>query len=653
MLIDLRVNSAFLIKLSFNLTSNLKILVIQGSQRELLLIHTAWRFSKVQYILNTSPNINEHDPMKHVFLIFSLLFSCVTTVFAAPIQPLPADQAFQMTATAKNYQMILVNFKIAPNYYLYQKHFRFKVIKPKNIALGDPLFPSDTQTLKTSVGTFDVYSNSVTIPIPIIASTEKSLVLQVYYQGCSHAGYCYPPMTKIVPIDLTGNFMQPATGLKIDVMPEAQQTTQPITHNKFDVLFHEHSLFLLIIGFLGFGILLSLTPCVLPMIPILSSMIVGKDKMTHAHAFLLSLFYVLGMAITYAIAGILFGFLGSNIQVIFQQPWIIICFSILFVVMALSLFGLFNLQLPEKLRSKIATISHHQKRGTYFGALMMGVLSTLILSPCVTPPLVAVLGFISQTGNALIGGTALFAMGIGMGAPLLLIGALGPKILPKSGAWMDTVKNIMGLFLLAVAIFMLQRVVPGRVIMMLWACLSFGTALYLGALSTAKTPWMIVKKSIGILFFVYGILLIVGSYHGNTNPLDVIKTPADNCEAKTPLVFQKVTSVSDIQTALKAANGKVVMLDFSADWCIACKEMDTLTFHNSTVEKQLARFVLLRADVTSNSVEDQLLERHYGVVAPPTVLFFKGNQEVPNSRIIGYLTTPKFLKHLSSASILH
>lgn len=590
--------------------------------------------------------------MKSYFLIFLLCITCITTAFAVPTQPLPADQAFQMTATAKNYQMILVSFKIAPNYYLYQKHFHFKIIKPNHIVLGDPLFPNDTQPLKTSLGAFDVYSNAVTIPIPIIQSTEKSLVLQVNYQGCSHAGYCYPPATKIVPVDLSGNFMQPVSGLKMDVMPEKQPITSKITPDKFEALFHRHSLFLLIISFLGFGILLSLTPCVLPMIPILSSMIIGKDKMTHMHAFLLSLFYVLGMAITYAFAGVLFGFLGSNVQVSFQQPWIIICFSILFIVMALSLFGLFNLQLPEKLRSKIASISHHQKRGTYFGAAIMGVLSTLILSPCVTPPLVAALGFISQTGNAFIGGAALFAMGIGMGAPLLLIGALGPKILPKSGEWMNTVKNIMGLFLLAVAIFMLQRIIPGPMTMILWSCLSLGTALYLGALTTAQTPWMLVKKSIGLLFFIYGVLLIVSSLHGNTNPLDVIKTPAKNCETKSTLVFQKVNSVSDIQTALKEANGKIVMLNFSADWCITCKEMDALTFRNPAVKEQLAHFVLLRADVTSNSVDDQLLEQHYGVVAPPTVLFFKDNQEIPSSRIIGYLTAAKFLKHLSNVSIL-
>lgn len=574
------------------------------------------------------------------------MFACLTSVFAD--EPLPVNEAFQFSATAKDYQTILVTWKIAPNYYLYQQHFHFQVIKPKNVTLGNPLYPSDTETLKTSLGSFAVYSHSLTIPIPIIQADEKNLVLQVHYQGCSKAGYCYPPMTKIVPINLSSHFMQPVQGLNIDVAPEPVKTSR----NKFETLLSEHSLFLVMAGFLGFGLLLSLTPCVLPMIPILSSMIVGREKMTHAHTFLLSLFYVLGMAITYAIAGILFGVIGGSVQVIFQQPWIIMAFSLLFVAMSLSLFGLYQIQLPEKLRTLIAEKSHHQKSGTYLGAAIMGILSTLILSPCVTPPLVAVLGFISQTGNAVAGGVALFAMGIGMGAPLLLIGAIGPKILPKSGAWMNTVKNLMGIFLLAVAIFMLQRVLPGVVAMILWAGLSLGTALYLGALSTAKSPWMIVKKSIGILFFVYGILLIVGAYHDNTNPLSVL-TLQKNCESKNHVGFQTLHSISDIESAIKTAQGKgqLVMLDFYANWCIACKELQLNTFQDPAVALQLAHVVLLRVDVTENSIENQLIEQQYGVIAPPTVLFFKDGQEIPNSRVIGYLSATPFLSHLSG--LLH
>lgn len=579
----------------------------------------------------------------------ALFLALTGTVMASP-EPISADQAFQFSATAKNYQTILVMWNIAPNYYLYQQHFSFRVLKPTGVTLGNPLYPSNTQPLKTGLGTFQVYTGSLVIPLPIIQSNEKSLVLQVKYQGCSKAGYCYPPMTKVVPINLAANFMQSVSGLAIDVAPtlttEAPQQTE---HTYLSTLLDNHSFFLMILGFLGFGVLLSLTPCVLPMIPILSSMIIGREKMSHTHSFLLSLFYVAGMAVTYAFIGVIFGLLGSNIQIIFQKPWIIIAFSLLFVLMALSLFGLFQLQLPEKLRSKIASTNYHQKSGTYFGAVIMGILSTLILSPCVTPPLVAALGFISQSGSAFQGGVALFAMGIGMGAPLLLIGALGPKILPKSGNWMNTIKNLMGILLLAIAIFMVQRVLPGHITLLLWAGLSLGTAIYFGALSSAQSTMLLIKKSIGIVFFVYGILLMVGAYHGITNPLDVLKMPSALCETKSTPQFLAVQSIDSVQQAItRAPPSKIVMLDFSADWCIACKEFETFTLQNASVQQALSGMVLLRADITKNSADDQLLMLKFNVIAPPTILFFKDGQEIPKSRIIGFKPAKLFLKHIAN-----
>ncbi|MCX7126129.1 MAG: protein-disulfide reductase DsbD family protein, partial [Gammaproteobacteria bacterium] len=274
--------------------------------------------------------------MKRFFLFISVAFA-LTNTWASP---LPADQAFAFSATAKNYQMALLQWKIAPNYYLYKNKFVFHVIKPADGQLGDPLYPNNTQTLKTSLGDFDVYAHSLIIPIPIIQSDQKNLVLQVKYQGCSKAGYCYPPATKIVSIDLAGNYMQPVSALNIDVAPEIKVIHQSNLPQTLAKIINKHSLFLMITSFFGFGILLSLTPCVLPMIPILSSIIIGQKNKSHLHTFLLSLFYVFGMAITYAAIGVLFGILGSNIQIIFQQPWIIVCFSLLFFMMALSLFGL-------------------------------------------------------------------------------------------------------------------------------------------------------------------------------------------------------------------------------------------------------------------------------------------------------------------------
>lgn len=589
--------------------------------------------------------------MKSFCKFILLLTALCSSAFAA--EPLPADQAFQFSATAKNYQTILVNFKIAPGYYLYQQHFLFRIIKPAGVALGNPLYPTDTHKLKTTLGIFDVYANNVTIPLPIIDATQPNVVLQVRYQGCSKAGYCYPPTTKTTLINLSGNYLQPAGSLNnldiapIVATPEIKKPEAP--SDSISTLLSNHSIFIAMLGFFGFGVLLSFTPCVLPMVPILSSMILGREKMSHTQAFFISLFYVLGMSITYALAGVLFGMIGGSVQMIFQKPWIITLFSLLFVVMALSLFGLFQLELPEKLRSRISNVSQHQKKGSYIGAFFMGVLSTLILSPCVTPPLVAVLGYISQTGSAWIGGIALFTMGIGMGTPLLLIGALGRKVLPKSGEWMNTLKNGLGILLLAVAILMIERILPATVGIMLWAALAIGTSLFLGALTTANSKTALIKKIIGILLFIYGILLAASAYHGNTHPFDVLQT--EPRAASSTLTFKPVSSMSDINTALQQAakNNQVVLLDFYANWCLACKELDSMTLQNKAVQTELSHFVLLRADITQNTENDQAIMQQYGIVAPPTLLFFKNNQEIPNTRIIGYQSSKKFLKQLKAA----
>lgn len=586
--------------------------------------------------------------MKFIIKLCVLALLFTTTAFANTA-PLAANKAFQLTATAKDYQTILLQWKIAPNYYLYKKHFTFHVLKPQNVQLAEPLYPSGYQPLKTQIGTYNVYANNVTIPIPIINATAKNLVLQVGYQGCSKAGFCYPPTDKMVAIDLTGRYMQWSKPLNIDVAPVKKIPMQTVTspEDPMTSLLTGKNTWLLILGFLGFGILISFTPCVLPMIPILSSMILGQKKMSHAHSFLLSLFYVLGMAITYAIAGLLFGLIGGSIQADFQKPWIIILFSLLFVAMALSLFGLYNIQLPEKLRSKIANTSNHQKKGTYFGAAIMGCLSTLILSPCVTPPLVAVLGFISQTGNAWIGGSALLVMGIGMGFPLLLIGALGPKVLPHSGPWMVTVKNIMGILMLAVAVLMIQRILPPTMTMLLWAALSIGTGILFGAL-TSKTN--LLKKMLGILFFAYGILLAYAAYQGKTNPLKILSRSTQQTTQKA-LHFQVVHTLNATQKIIeRAASNQIVMIDFYADWCIACHELDTLTFSHQAIQTQLTHIQLVRADVTQNSPIEKKLMKHFNVIAPPAIIFYRNKKEIPQSRIIGFINADKMKKHLKNLS---
>ncbi|OGT25744.1 MAG: hypothetical protein A3I77_03265 [Gammaproteobacteria bacterium RIFCSPLOWO2_02_FULL_42_14] len=508
--------------------------------------------------------------MRKKLLITILVYLlCLVSTFArSHIAPLSPDQAFQFSATAKDYQTILLQWKIAPHYYLYQKDFRFHVIKPEKTKLGDPIYPADTMTLNTSLGNFIVYKNNLVIPVPIIDAAHNNITVQVHYQGCSQSGYCYPPISKIVVMNLNGNYGQPVFGLSIDVAPENISASAP-----------SHSFFFTLMSFFGFGILLSFTPCILPMIPILSSIIIGRRQLTRPQAFLLSLFYVLGMAITYAVAGIVFGFVGSNLSAVFQNTWVIISFSAIFVVMALSLFGLFELQLPAKLQSLISNQSHHQKNGTYFGVFVMGILSTLIVSPCVTPPLVVALGWITQQGDIALGGAALFVLGLGMGVPLLLIGAIGAHWLPKAGRWMNVIKYTVGVLLLAVAFSLLLR-----------------------------------------------------AFHFSST---------------SQLNFQSVQSVEMVETALQQAHKKPVMLDFYADWCIACKELETFTFSDPAVKSALSHYVLLRADVTKNTPKDQLLEQHFGVIAPPTILFFKNQAEIQNSRLIGYTNKKRFLQHLT------
>lgn len=596
--------------------------------------------------------------MKKILVLFLIMISFLflgSNVYAQT--PLPADQAFQFSATARDNQTIIVHWKIAPNYYLYRARFQFQVIKPKNVKLGEPLLPPGIKKSSPGVGTYQVYKNTISFPIPVIQTSSNNILLQATYQGCSEKKYCYPPTTKNVPINLNGNYMVFVKGINVSkTIPVSEKEKQFTSQNQVSKILHGKNLFLFLIGFLGFGIMISFTPCVLPMIPILSSIIVGQGTITHRRAFGLSLAYVLGMAVTYAAAGVLFGYIGSTLQVVFQKTWLIILFSLVFVAMALSLFGFYQLQLPDKWRNKIAQFSQQQTHSKYLGVALMGCFSTLILSPCVTPPLVAVLGYVGHTGNALIGAVALFTMGIGMGVPLLLLGAFGPKLLPKAGSWMNAVENALGILMLAVAIWMLQRILPGVLSMLLWAALAIGTAIYMGALSTAESKFGIIRKGLGLILFIYGIILVIAAFMGNTNPLQPINFSKPTISQAAPLKFIPVKTIDDVEKHLINAKkkNKPVMLDFYADWCIACKEMETFTFSNPKVKKMLKSFILLQADVTANDMDDKALESYYGVIAPPTLIFFnRQGKEIKHARIIGEISAEKLIRHLKTKTKLY
>jgi thiol:disulfide interchange protein DsbD len=398
------------------------------------------------------------------------------------------------------------------------------------------------------------------------------------------------------------------------------------------------------------GLGLAFTPCVLPMVPILSSIIAGQGKdVTAGRGFALSLSYVLGMALTYTVAGALCAAAGKQVQTVFQQPWILALFAAVFVTMALSMFGLFTVQMPAAIQTRIANLSNRQTAGTFGGVAVMGILSALIVTTCVGPALVGALLVISQTGQIARGAAALFAMSIGMGTPLLIVGASAGKLLPRAGAWMDTVKKLFGVMMLAVADWMLARIVPDRAALLLWAipALICAWILWTQTRKLSLTGW--VTRVAGVAAGLYGLALIAGAALGSTDPLAPL---AAHASSQHELPFRHIKSVADLQREIDQARaqGRTVLVDFSAKWCVSCKEMEKYTFTDAAVKTALDRTVLLRADVTENDADDQALLKHLGVIGPPTIAFYGlDGHERPNYRVVGFMKAPDFASHAREA----
>jgi thiol:disulfide interchange protein DsbD len=545
---------------------------------------------------------------------------------------LKVDQAFVFSARLADDGSLIAQWQMPDGYYLYRHRFGFTVPKDSSFALGEPEIPPGKTKVDDYFGEVQTYYHSVAIRVPVTRTGPKSDMFEakVTYQGCADRGLCYPPQTRQVTL--------PADAIPLDTAAAAGRTggtLAPATEEQHlaGLLAKDNVLFALG-AFFVLGIGLAFTPCVLPMVPILSSIIVGQGQsVTRMRGFTLSLAYVIGMAVTYAVLGVLVGLFGAsmNLQASLQSPVVLGVFALVFVLLAGAMFGFYELQLPQAWQNRINTASQNLSGGRYLGVSLMGALSSLVVSPCVSAPLAGALLYLSSTGNAALGGSALLALGFGMGVPLLLIGASGGHLLPRAGAWMDNVKAVFGVLLLGVAVWLLERVLPAQVTLLLWALLAISVGVYLGALDfSPRTGWGQLWKASGAVSFVYGVLLLIGAASGADDPLKPLGAFAAPSVAQTPtdrLEWRPVRGIEGLDRELSEASaaGQQVVLDFYADWCISCKVMERTVFADPEVRAQLGHFRLLQADVTAYDEQDRALLQHFGLAGPPSILFFDSN----------------------------
>ncbi len=576
---------------------------------------------------------------------------------------IPPEQAYILSTQVETPHLLRLKWEIAAGTYLYQERIRITKTEGDGISLGKYQLPpaeikKDALRPDGTIGDLPIYHHELDLPLPLIRTNKAatSITLEIMYQGCADAGFCYPPQTKRITLDL------PPADAATAIAPSAvSTTTDPVSELDSLVSILKGGNYWLISGiFFLAGLGLALTPCIFPMIPILSGIIVGQgNKITTAKAFSISLVYVLAMAIVYTIAGVLAGLFGANLQASFQNPWILGSFAGIFVLLALSMFGFFELRLPSSLQSRLTEISNKQQGGTMIGAAIMGALSALIVGPCVAPALAAAILVIGQSGDPILGGTALFALSIGMGVPILALGTSVGKLLPKAGGWMNAVKRVFGVALLAVAILMLERVIPSAVSMILWGTLLVISGIYMGALlrlTTTASGWQKLWKGLGVILLLYGAFILLGAAAGGSDPLQPLRGSSllQGAAPQPQLPFRLIKSEADLDREIAAAStqNRPVMLDFSADWCTVCKEMERYTFSDPKVIKALEGFVLLRADVTANDATDKaLLQGRFGMPGPPSIMFFdRSGKELKNLRVVGFMPADKFSAYVERAA---
>jgi thiol:disulfide interchange protein DsbD len=582
--------------------------------------------------------------------------------FGASSDFLPPDEAFKPYVEAIDGNTVEVSFQIAAGYYLYKDKISASS-NSESARLGRLELPTGIVHSDEYFGDTEVFYDEVFGKVSLARATPEAmdLEIEVGFQGCADGGICYPPITRTLSVSLP-----PATAVA-DLPDRAESDVPQSEQARLADLITNASLWLVIATFFGAGLLLALTPCVLPMVPILSGIIAGEgDNVSPIRGFSLALSYVMGMALVYTAAGIAAAAVGVQLQAIFNQPWVLILFAGLFVVLALGMFGLFEMQMPSGIQSRLATVSGNQKTGTMIGAFVMGALSSLIVTACVAPPLVATLTVIGQTGDMLRGGAALFALSLGMGAPLLLVGASAGKLLPKAGAWMEAVKNAFGFMMLALAIWMLSRILSGTLTLTLWSILIFMLGVFMGGLTTLSpesSGKQKLGKGFGLLAIIYGAILLLGSLSGSDSLLrplagigGVALSGSTSVAQHNELEFQRIKTTDDLDQALAsaAAQGKTTMLDFYADWCVSCKEMEAYTFTDANVQSALSNTVLLQADVTANDSADQVLLARFGVFGPPTIIFFDtAGQQKTGYEVVGYMKAAAFTEHVETAFALN
>ena len=562
---------------------------------------------------------------------------------------LKVDQAFQAEASRLDNELI-VRFVIAPGYYLYRDQFRFKA---EGVSFGAPQYPEGILKHDEYLGEQIVYFNHVEVRVPI-ASGPSGFELKLTFQGCAEAGLCYPPTTRSFAIN---------GGAATDASVGTAATTRAEpTSASTDAIAGEAAggdlatalggdLWAAVAIALIAGIGLTFTPCVLPMIPITVAVIGGQgSSLSTGRRFALVFVYVQTMALTYAVLGVAVASAGAALQGYLQSPWLLVPSATLFVLLALSMFGAYELQLPAALRDKLASNS---QGGSMLGVVFMGALSALVVSPCISAPLAGALAFIASTGDTLRGGVALYALGIGMGIPLLIAGVGGGQLLPRAGAWMDKVKYLFGFGLIAVAIVLVNRMIPAAAGLVLWALFALALSAYFARLQT-ETAWHYLLQALRYGALVYGVALVIGALAGQTNPLQPLPTLASSSatagksiNAHAGFTVIKSTADLDRELAKAQAEGKTVMLDFFADWCVACFEFADYTFPDPAVQQALQNTVLLQADVTANDEIDLALMARFNILGLPSILFFdrQGN-ELPAARVTGFMKAAPFASHI-------